>query len=251
MKITPGMTCFGMVLALSLIISLQNFQTNPIYFFLVLAVILTYIIASIALGKAALKKRLVQFEHQADILDDLVESDFEVENVVFAEQKDEVPIYHLEGVTLVEYKSTGSTYSGAYGGLSFRVSKRVRFNAGKTGGTSTRNPETPQEIDTGSLTVTNQRVIFTGANQVRVFDLDKVVNMEAAPNGISVSISVSNRERTSGLQSENLDDLTPGMAVSLATAWHEGGKKKAVESAKGLAAQVRQVVAEERAKEKK
>jgi hypothetical protein len=95
-------------------------------------------------------------------------------------------------------------------------------------------------------------VVGLGArSQSGVFDLDKVVNMEAAPNGISVSISVSNRERTSGLQSESLDDLTPGMAVSLATAWHEGGKKKAVESAKGLAAQVRQVVAEERAKEKK
>jgi Na+-translocating ferredoxin:NAD+ oxidoreductase RnfG subunit len=248
MKLRMEQGCLGITLIGGLVISIQNFQSNPIFFFLFLAVILTFVVSSIAINKANAKKRLVQFELQAALLDNLVASDFKVENTVLSPQKDEVLIYNLEGVSLVEYKSTGSTYSGGYAGLSFRVAKGVRLNAGKTGGSSTRNPETPQELDKGELTVTNQRVIFTGGNQVRVFDLDKVVNMEASPNGISVSISVSNRERTTELQSNNMDDLTPGMAVSLASAWHEGGKKHAIEVGEQLATQLRQLVSDERAK---
>lgn len=251
MKLTKAQGCLGTVLLFCLIVSIQNFQTNPIYFFLVLIVIATYFIASYFTGKAAIKKRLAQFEQQAVILDELVKRDFKVEEVAFAKQKDEVLVYHLPSVALAEYQSTGSTYSGGYAGVSFRVAKGVRLNTGGTSGTSTRNPETEQVLDTGSMTATNQRIIFTGANQVRVFDLDKLVNMESGPNGFRVSIAVSNRQKTSTLQSGNLNDLTPGMVADLVTAWHEGGQKKAIEAANNLAAQLRQVVAEERAKEAK
>jgi hypothetical protein len=75
--------------------------------------------------------------------------------------------------------------------------------------------------------------------------------METGPNGLTVSISVSNRERTSGLETINLDDITPGMAVSLATAWHDGGKKAAIKDAKEMASQLRTAVAEERSKTNK
>jgi hypothetical protein len=75
--------------------------------------------------------------------------------------------------------------------------------------------------------------------------------MEAGPNGLTVSISVSNRERTSGLETINLDDITPGMAVSLATAWHDGGKKAAIKDAQEMASQLRTAVAEERSKTNK
>jgi hypothetical protein len=216
----------------------------------IVAVIIGLIVAVVYKNKAKSKKLLEQLEHQAMILDELVKNDFKIDDVMFSTQKEEVVIYHLEEVMLTEFKSTGSTYSGGYGGVSFRVAKGVRLNTGKTGGTSTRNPETSQPVDSGELTVTNQRVVFSGANQVRVFDLDKVVNMEAGDNGITVSISVSNRERTSGLASSNMDDLTPGMAVSLATAWHDGGKKATIKVAQAMAAQLRTAIATERSKAK-
>ena len=239
-----------MVLVFALIVSVQSFQTNPYPLIVTLGVIVAWLVATVVVGKSATKKRLVQLEQQAVILDQLVADEFKVEDTVFSLEKDEVLIYHLDNVVLTEYRSNGSTYSGGYAGVSFRVAKGVRLNTGRTGGTSTRNPETSQPIDTGDLTVTNQRVVFSGANQVRVFDLDKVVNMEAGPNGLTVSISVSNRERTSGLESANLDDISPGMAVSLATAWHDGGKKAAIKDAQEMAAQLRKAVADERAKNK-
>ena len=250
MKFSTGQSCLAMVLVFALIVSVQNFQTNPIYLILTLIVIATWFIATILTGKASAKKRLLQLEQQAVILDQLVANDFKVEDAVFSLEKDEVLIYHLDNVVLTEYRSNGSTYSGGYAGVSFRVAKGVRLNTGRTGGSSTRNPETSQPIDSGDLTVTNQRVVFSGANQVRVFDLDKVVNMEAGPNGLTVSISVSNREKTSGLESPNLDDISPGMAVSLATAWHDGGKKAAIKDAQEMAGQLRKAVADERAKNK-
>ncbi|MEI8231793.1 MAG: hypothetical protein WCG32_04435 [Actinomycetes bacterium] len=250
MKITTGQSCLAMVFILALIVSVQNFQNAPYFLILIVALIITSTVALVYNNNAKSKKLLEQLEHQATILDELVKNDFKIEDVMFSTQKEETVIYHLEEVILTEFKSTGSSYSGGYGGVSFRVAKGVRLNTGKTGGTSKRDPETSQPIDSGELTVTNQRVVFSGANQVRVFDLDKVVNMEAGDNGITVSISVSNRERTSGLASTNMDDLTPGMAVSLATAWHDGGKKETIKVAQDLAAQLRTAIATERSKAK-
>ena len=250
MKFSTGQSCLAMVLVFALIVSLQNFQTNPIYLILTLVVIATWFIATILTERSSAKKLLLQLEQQAVILDQLVTSDFKVEDTVFSLEKDEVLIYHLDNVVLTEFKSNGSTYSGGYAGVSFRVAKGVRLNTGLTGGTSSRNPETSQPIDIGDLTVTNQRLVFSGANQVRVFKLDKIINLEAGPNGLSVSISVSNREKTSGLESPNLDDISPGMAVSLATAWHDGGKKAAIKDAQEMAGQLRKAVADERAKNK-
>lgn len=250
MKLTTGQSCLAIVFVFALIISVQNFQNAPYFLLFIVAVILALIVAVVYNNKAKSKKLLGQLEHQATILDELVKSDFKIDDVMFSAQKDEIVIYHLEEVMLTEFKSTGSTYSGGYGGVSFRVAKGVRLNTGRTAGTSTRDPETSQPIDSGELTVTNQRVVFSGANQVRVFDLNKVVNMEAGDNGITVSIAVSNRERTSGLASANMDDLTPGMAVSLATAWHDGGKKATIKIAQDMADQLRTAIATERAKAK-
>lgn len=251
MKLTRGQGCLGTVMLALLISAVLNFEANPNFLYVMLGIFTIWLVISILANRANTKKRLLQLEYQAVILDQLVESDFKVDNAVFSTGKDEILIYHLENVVLTEFKSTGSTYSGGYAGVSFRVAKGVRLNTGRTGGSSTRNPETSQPIDSGELTVTNQRVVFSGANQVRVFDLDKVVNMEAGPNGLTVSISVSNRERTSGLETTNLDDITPGMAVSLATAWHDGGKKAAIKDAEEMASQLRTAVAEERSKTNK
>jgi len=251
MKLTKGQGCFVWVMAALFIVAIQNAQTNPAFLAVMILLILVFVISSVLINKSSHQKTLAQLEQQAVILDELVKRDFKTDDVVFAQQKDEVLVYHLTNVNLTEYKSDGSTYSGGYAGVSFRVAKGVRLNAGQTGGRSTRNPEAETIIDTGAVTATNQRIIFTGGNQVRVFDLAKVVNMEAGPNGLKISISVSNREKTSSLMSNNMNDLTPGMAVSLATAWQEGGKTKAIQTAKDLATQLRQVVAEDRAKDAK
>jgi hypothetical protein len=232
-------------LGLGVLFSTTLWGDSHYIFIVMFAVFVSYCSFVILMARDSNKQMSAALVKQADILDRLVAGDFKVEGAVFAEQKDEVAIYHLSDVGLTEFKSNGSTWSGGYGGLSVRVAKGVRVNGGVTQGRSTRNPETSQAIDIGDLLVTNQRIIFTGANEVRVFDMDKVVNLEAGPNGVTVHISVSNKSKTSGFQSANLSDLTPGMAVALASAWHEGGKKAAVDSAKDMATRLRAAIAEQ------
>ena len=237
-------------LGLMLIFTGMDIRSSSQPFIWTLGVSAGYATWLILSKRAGDKERLAQLENQAAILDRLAEGDFNVENTVFVTEPDEILVYHLAGVALTEFKSTGSSFAGGFGGLSVGVSDGVRVGAGIGGGKSVRSPEVSQILDVGELTVTNQRLVFTGANLVRVFDLNKVVNMEAGPNGLTVSVSVSNRDKTSGFQSANLGDLTPGMAVSLATAWHEGGKEAAVDSAKDMATRLREAVAAELAEKK-
>jgi hypothetical protein len=250
MHISRNQIIMMLALGLTVLFTFTMWSESKFPTILAFGVFVAYCSFVFLMARENKKQMSTDLQGQAAILDRLASGEFQVDGVVFTEQKGEVAIYHLEDVGLTEFRSSGSTYSGGYGGLSVRVAKGVRVNGGATRGTSTRNPETSQVIDIGNLLVTNQRVIFTGANEVRVFDLDKIVNLEAGVNGLTVSISVSNKNKTSGFQCANTTDLTPGMAVSLATAWHEGGKKAAMANAKVIADQIRDALAQELAKNK-
>lgn len=174
------------------------------------------------------REALESLEKQMAILDRMSGGTFEEEDYVFATQKDEVVIARVNQTMLREFRSNGSTSSGGFGGVSFPVFGRVRGNVGGYSGKSRRNPEESTPIDVGTSTYTNQRIVFAGENVVREFDLDKLVNLEAGDNGITVTIAVSNRDKASVLASVNFDDLTPGIAASIAVAYQEGGKAEAL-----------------------
>lgn len=174
------------------------------------------------------REALESLEKQMAILDRMSGGTFEEEDYVFATQKDEVVIARVNQTMLREFRSNGSTSSGGFGGVSFPVFGRVRGNVGGYSGRSRRNPEESTPIDVGTSTYTNQRIVFAGENVVREFDLDKLVNLEAGDNGITVTIAVSNRDKASVLASVNFDDLTPGIAASIAVAYQEGGKAEAL-----------------------
>ncbi|NDH83121.1 MAG: pyridoxal-phosphate dependent enzyme, partial [Burkholderiaceae bacterium] len=70
----------------------------------------------------------LQKEGRGKLLDQFAQGTLTFDASYMATQKDEVLIYKLDKVLLKEFKSTGSTYSGGYGGLSFRVAKGVRAN---------------------------------------------------------------------------------------------------------------------------
>jgi hypothetical protein len=149
---------------------------------------------------------------------------------------------------LREFRSTGSTNSGGFGGVSLPVFGNVRANVGGYSGKSRRNPEESTPIDVGVSTYTNQRIVFAGDNVVREFDLDKLVNLEAGDNGITLTIAVSNRDKASVLASVNFDDLTPGIAASIAVAYQEGGQALALEKIEETRKQIADAIALEQAK---
>jgi hypothetical protein len=197
------------------------------------------------------REALESLEKQMAILDRMSEGTFEEEDYVFATQKDEVVIARVNQTMLREFRSNGSTSSGGFGGVSFPVFGRVRGNVGGYSGKSRRNPEESTPIDVGTSTYTNQRIVFAGENVVREFDLDKLVNLEAGDNGITVTIAVSNRDKASVLASVNFDDLTPGIAASIAVAYQEGGKAEALKKINETKQQIQEALNLERAKSAK
>lgn len=155
--------------------------------------------------------------------------------------------FELQPVGLIEYRSSGSTYSGMNQGVSIPIVKGVRYSVGASQGSLTRNPEQLTQIDTGKAIFTNQRIIFVGPNNTREWDLNKLVDMTSGPNGQTISISVSNRQKTSGLSSIGRENITPGFYASITQQLHSEGIEAAKKNALFIANGIREVFALEEA----
>jgi len=141
--------------------------------------------------------------------------------------KGEQVVYVLNQVGLIESRSNGSSYSGGSQGFSFRIARGVSYRVGGSRGQLTRNPESVQMVDGGTTIFTNQRIVFAGQSATREWRFDKLLNVDMSPNGVQAMISVSNRQKTSGLIATDLNDLTPGLLTAVATDWFEGGIEQA------------------------
>jgi hypothetical protein len=150
--------------------------------------------------------------------------------------KDEIPVYQISGVTLIEPRSSGGQWVGGNQGFSFRIAKGISYRVGASRGEYVKNPEQLQRIDVGTASFTNKRVTFTGELASREWRFDKILNVDVTGNGAQVMLSVSNRQKPSGLLTTNFSDISPGMAIAIANDWYEGGKDAAVARCKALAA---------------
>ncbi len=140
---------------------------------------------------------------------------------------------------LLEYRSGGSSYQGGSQGVSIRIAKGLSYRVGSNRGQLVRNPEQLQVIDNGDATFTNQRVVFGGQSQTREWAFDKLVDFNAGDNGTQVMISVSNRQKVSGLHAQSVERVQPGVLLEVAVAYANGGKGAAVEVARGYLEQYR------------
>ncbi|MEN9993173.1 MAG: hypothetical protein RLY83_743 [Actinomycetota bacterium] len=190
-------------------------------------------------------------DEQAKTMDALANGELANSGVATALNKGEETICVLPNVSLTEYQSTGSTYSGGNAGVSFPLVGNIRGHVGGQRGSITRNPEQLMIVDMGQAIFTNQRILFSGAKFVRDWELDKVVSLEPGPNGVDVKIAVTNRERTSGLQAPDLFSFGPGYAAAYVFNLKHDGAANAKKWAKDLAKELRNVAATERAKKAK
>ena len=140
---------------------------------------------------------------------------------------------------LLEYRSGGSSYQGGSQGVSIRIAKGLSYRVGANRGQLVRNPEQLQVIDNGDATFTNQRVVFGGQSQTREWAFDKLVDFNAGDNGTQVMISVSNRQKVSGLHAQSIERVQPGVLLEVAVAYANGGKSAAIEVAKNYLEQYR------------
>ena len=160
---------------------------------------------------------------------------------------DEQLLFVLPKVELLEYKSTGSTYSGGSAGVSFPLFGRVRGNVGGNRGSISRNPEELILSDMGRLKVSTERLIFVGEKEAREIDLDKVLDFELGPNGLWVKLAMSNRQKREGFQHMEVDQIPIGMAIGIAKEFADKGLDAAKLYANNLAADIRATIAAEAA----
>jgi len=240
--------CFGWAALLIMFSALISGLQNPKTVALTIGILVLFV-AIIALAiyvkTRSGKNHSTELLRVADMLDAWAAGN--LRNGTADTEGDEEALFDVTNVELLEFKSTGSSYSGARAGISFPLFGRVRGNVGGSSGQITRNPEELLAVDTGTVKVTSERIIFIGEKEARVFDLDKVLDFELGPNGLWVKLAMSNKAKRAGFQHMALDQITLGMTFGIANSWSNDGKDAAVKYAKNLAQQIRDAMAAEAA----
>jgi hypothetical protein len=125
---------------------------------------------------------------------------------------------------LVETRRGAGHYVGGYSGFSFRVAKGVRYHVGGTRGQYQAGAEQPTVIDTGTATITDQRVVFQGAKQTREWAFTKLLGYQHFDAPPWTAIQVSNRQKTSGVlcDGDTAENFQFRLALALAHYRGEG-----------------------------
>jgi hypothetical protein len=135
---------------------------------------------------------------QAELLD--VARNFDgtgAENILL--KAGESVFYKVTGVALIEDRRGPGHYAGRSQGVSIPIGslggRSVRYRIGANKGHFVQGTPTPTSIDTGTVFVTNQRVIFQGSKQTRECVFAKLVGFEHDDSAGSTTFSVSNRQK--------------------------------------------------------
>ncbi|MCD6568255.1 MAG: hypothetical protein J7K94_05940, partial [Dehalococcoidia bacterium] len=136
-------------------------------------------------------------QHEADIeqwLTALKEGEISVKMIcdnsqVLLKRKEELEVV-LPDMALWEPRSVRQNVGG-YGGPSFRIAKGVSWRLGAFKAQSESHEEL-RAIDQGRFTLTNKRLVFSGAKRTVDINLNKIISIEPYSDGIAV--------RTSGRQ---------------------------------------------------
>jgi len=120
-------------------------------------------------------------------------------NLALMLKRTERAFWTLRGAGLVEPRRGPGQWQGGYSGFSFRVAKGVRYHVGGTRGHYVQGQEAPTVIDTGTATITDQRLVFQGAKQSREWAFSKLLGYQHFDSPSWTAIQVSNRQKTSGI----------------------------------------------------
>ena len=117
----------------------------------------------------------------------------------FRPKHGELVINDFTPVRLFEPRSSGGHYVGHSSGVSVPVGGGVRLRYGQSRGLYVRNPEEPTVIDTGSVAITDQRMVFLGSNRTVEWSWAKLVGLSHDTVHGSTSVQVTNRQKVSGV----------------------------------------------------
>jgi hypothetical protein len=107
--------------------------------------------------------------------------------------EDEHALLVLPGVQLIEPRRLPGHFMGGNAGFTFHVSGAPGTKAGA-------DEEEPSAIDTGVITVTDQRAVFAGSLHNRTWDYTTVIGFHTNARPPWTAIAVSDRQRISGIR---------------------------------------------------
>ncbi|MDP9116033.1 MAG: hypothetical protein M3O28_01995 [Actinomycetota bacterium] len=90
-------------------------------------------------------------------------------------------------------------YVGGCSGVSLHIAKGVNYRVGGTRGHYVPGPEIQTPVDRGQVSVTSQRVAFTGTRTTREWLYSKMIGADSSSDDHTVLLHVSNRQKISGL----------------------------------------------------
>lgn len=111
----------------------------------------------------------------------------------------EAVFYQIGGASLIEDRRGPGHWQGGSTGVSIPVGsiggRPVRYRVGATRGHYVQGEPAPTAIDTGTLIVTNKRVVFEGNGQTRQCDFTKLIGFHHDDAAGATTFSVSNRQK--------------------------------------------------------
>ncbi len=112
----------------------------------------------------------------------------------------EAVFYQVTGASLIEDRRGQGHYEGTSTGVSIPVGsiggRSVRYRVGANRGHYVQGSPVSTAIDTGTLNVTNHRVVFQGGKQTRECVFTRLVGFRHDDEGGSTTFSVSNRQKS-------------------------------------------------------
>ena len=128
---------------------------------------------------------------------------------VLLKRKEELQVV-LPNMALWEPRSVRQSVGG-YGGPSFRIAKGIYWRLGAFKARSESHEEL-RTIDQGRFTLTNKRLIFSGAKRTVDINLNKVVSIEPYSDGIAVR--TSGRQKTQYFVRIDPEQITATITVN-------------------------------------
>ena len=140
----------------------------------------------------------------------------------------EAAYYVVTNAALVEERRGRGHYQGGSTGVSVPIGLGMRYRVGGFRGHYVQAPPTPTAIDTGTMVITNRRVVFVGQHQTRECRFEHLLAVHHDDEEGETTISVSNRQKPTTVYYGSALSVQVDFRLSLALADFAGTRDQLV-----------------------
>ena len=138
------------------------------------------------------------------------------------QEKGECTLWSATGI-FHEAGRTPSRYAGGSTGVSIPIGGGIRFRVGAMQGQVIPGEELQMDKDQGVVMLTTERLIFTGSIKTQQWEFDKLLMASTTPDQSDYFLSVSNRQKTSGVRFDPATGREFNRFLGSATSVNESG----------------------------